>query len=192
MREWDRLLSMNEKKTQGEDGLFIGAVAACLFGLGFLFRTTGIASSYLRLWPLSLPMAGALILFYEVSRGRKRPVLFAGALFFLGFGVLALIAGFLRLRASHLWPILMVIVGLDWLVTGRRFRGRWIVSFLVPSLSFTLLGLVFSLFSFNVVGMSFGKFMGTWWPSILIAGGIVLFAAYGLSRHGQKGPPEGP
>lgn len=183
---------MSERKNQGADGLFIGAVAASFLGLGLLLRTTGVASSYLRLWPIALLLAGALILFFEVSRGRKRNVLFSGSLFFLGFGVLALLAGFLHLRASHLWPSLMVIVGLDWLITARRHHGRWLATYLVPALSFTLLGAVFSLFSFNIVGMSFGRFMIAWWPSILIAGGIVLFVAYGLSRHGPKAPPPAP
>lgn len=180
---------MSSRQSRRDDALVISAIMAILLGIGLLLHTTGIAHGLRPLWPLIVLAAGALLVSVDIMR-RPSPVFLSGGLFFLLAGGVFLAGSLAGWRLRMLWPLLMASVGLDWLIVGLRHYRRLRASFAVPALGFLFLGLFFSLFSFRIVQISLGRFISEWWPSLIIAGGIVLLAVYGASRPraGRQGP----
>ena len=184
---------MSPSRSRNDDLLFIGALAAVIAGVGFLLRTTGIAPEAERFWPLMVLAAGGLLLYLAIVRRFSDPFFFAGVLFSLS-GLLMIAGVFAGWTFERAWPLLMAAAGLSWLAAGlRRFR-RLRPQSAVPALIFVFLGLFFCLFSFDPVRVGFRQFISEWWPTVLIAGGAALFAAYGASgrKRGRKGRPGRP
>jgi hypothetical protein len=180
---------MSARKTHGDDVLFISALGVLLFGVGFLLRTTGLLHGYRHLWPILVVAVGGMLCWSAMAR-RGGPAIFTGGIFFLLFGCISLGGVIYHWRFGTAWPLIMSAAGLAWLLGGFRVNRRARVGFVAPGLGFVILGLFFSLFSFKIVGVSFGRFMTTWWPTFFIAGGIILFIAYGLSRRGRAAADE--
>jgi len=185
-------MAMSERRQHTDEILFVSALVAILAGLGLLFHTTGLARGLGVLWPLLLIAAGALLLFFSAIKGRSSTSFFAVALFAAIFGMAWLLSTLLGWSFAQSWPLIMISAGLAWLAAGFRRNRRAKAGFVVPSSCFVLLGALFCLFSFDVVGMSLGAFVRVWWPGFLILGGIVLFVAYGAvskaDGHGTGGP----
>lgn len=179
-------MAMSERKQHTDEILFVAALVTILAGLGLLFHTTGLARGLGILWPLLLIAGGALFLFFSAIRGRSSTSFFAGALFAAIFGLAWLLATVLGWSFVRSWPLVMVSAGIAWLVSGFRRSRRARAGFVVPSSCFILLGVLFCLFSFDVVDMSLGAFVRIWWPGFLILGGIVLFIAYGAARKTDR------
>jgi hypothetical protein len=177
------MLAMSERKTHGDEYLFVLALAASLVGLGLLLRTTGIARGFRTAWPLAVLAAGGLLLFFSVVRKSRSMVFFAAGIFFAVFGAAFLVASLFGWHFSEAWPLIMVAAGLAWLLSGLRHFRRMKAGYFAPALGFMVLGALFCLFSFDLVGMSFGRFVIVWWPSFLILGGLVLFAVYFITRR---------
>ncbi len=181
---------MSQRKTSSDDRLFISAVAAVLVGLALLLRTTGVAESVPILLPFIVTGAGGVLLYLAVVRRFADPFFFTGVMFCLG-GVCMIATALLGARFKQAWPCYMVAAGLAWLATGLRGAGRLRAGFAVPAFGFIFLGSLFVLFSAGVIRMSFGRFFAEWWPSLLILGGLALFAAYGANRPRQKRAKRG-
>jgi hypothetical protein len=175
---------MNKRRPRSDDVLFISALAALLLGLAFLLYTTGALVGARPFWPLLVMAAGGALLYLALVRGASFYILFGGNLFVLE-GILFLIGILLGWRLAVSWPLGMATAGLAGLVTALFGKRGLKVSYLVPSLCFTLLGFFFALFSFGLARIDFSSFIAIWWPSLLIAGGICLFIAYGLSRRAR-------
>lgn len=181
---------MSHKRSRSSDDvLFISALAVVLAGLGLLLRTTGVASSMFYLWPLILSAAGGCIVYLAVVRNMGSAPFFFGA-FLAGLGVFLLARGLAGWPLRAAWPLVMPVIGLALAATGYRDKGRAKASYLIPALGFAGLGFLFSLFSFDIIGISLGRFIRIWWPLLVIAGGGALFAAYGYSRRRSGRPPS--
>jgi len=172
---------MSSRQSRRDDALVISALMAILVGIGLLLHTTGIAHGLHPLWPLIILAAGAVLIYVDVMR-RASTVLLSGGLFFLFAGGILLAGSLAGWHFRMLWPLLMAVVGLDWLVVGLWRHKRLRAAFAVPAFGFFGLGLFFSLFSFRIIKVSLGHFISEWWPSLLIAGGVVLLLVYGASR----------
>jgi hypothetical protein len=172
---------MSSRQSRRDDALVISALMAILVGIGLLLHTTGIAHGLHPLWPLIILAAGAVLISVDLMR-RSSPVFLSGGLFFLFAGGILLAGSLAGWHFKMLWPLLMAAVGLDWLAVGLSHFRRLRASFSVPALGFLCLGLFFSLFSFRIITISLGHFIAEWWPSLLIAGGVVLLLVYGASR----------
>jgi len=173
---------MRQRRERSDEVLFISALAAVLLGVGLLLYTTGAFTGLARAWPVLVLAVGGVLLYLAILRGASSYIFFGGCLFALE-GAFALVASLLGLGLREAWPLSMVMAGIAGLVAGARRWGRLRAAYAFPSLGFLFLGAVFSLFSFHLVAMSFGRFVSIWWPSLLIAGGVFLFAAYGLGRR---------
>jgi len=180
---------MSFRSSRADDALFIAAFAAVLVGTGLLLRTTGVARSAFYLWPLIIMAAGAFLLYLVILHKASNLVFFGGLFFTIG-GSIILADGLCGWLFSEDWPFFMVAAGISWLGAGLRVKHGIKAFFAVPAFSFIILGLLFSLFSFGLVGMSFRRFISLWWPSIIILGGAALFAAYGVSRRRRRGHPD--
>ncbi len=176
---------MNNRRKRSDDLLFLSAVAAILLGTAFLLFTTHTFTGASRAWPLLLMGAGGAFLYLCLVRGAAFSFLFGGLVFTLE-GAFILACMLLGWRIARAWPLGMAIAGLAGLASGLAAKRRLQPFFAVPSFGFTALGLGFSVFSFGLVKDNLAGFISVWWPTLLIAGGISLFVAYGLSRRSAR------
>lgn len=174
-----------------KDSIFALAIALVLVGTALLFLTTGAMPGPSRLWPMGVAAVGCVILYLSATRTLASAWFFMGSAFVLSSALL-IVRGFLEWPLSWYWPLFMVVLGLSSLVTGwnRYRRGRAV--YLVPAFSFVVLGIFFSLFSFDVIQFSFRRFFTEWWPVFLIAAGLVLLTLYFYNRTRFSRHPERP
>jgi hypothetical protein len=178
---------MRNRRSRPDEILYLAAFSTVLVGLALLLHTTGLARSFTYLVPLLVIAGGGLLLFFAILRGGSIRVFLVGL--FLAIGGSILLVGVLAAWPfGAAWPLMLTTAGASWLLAGLRDRHRLKASFAAPSIAFILLGLFLSLFSFRLVGISFGGFMRDWWPSLIIAGGFALFGAYGASRRRNRRP----
>lgn len=173
---------MKRRRSRSEDILFISALAAVLAGIGLLLYTTAAVPVGDRLWPIVVMAVGGLLGYFALVCGGSDYFFFGGILFVLT-GMLSIISHLVGWTLREVWPLVMVASGSTGLLTGFRRWKRMRPGFMTISLCFLFLGLVFSLFSFRFIDISFRHFVVIWWPSLLVAGGIVLFAIYGYTRY---------
>jgi hypothetical protein len=174
---------MNQRRPRSDDVLFISALATILLGLAFLLYTTKIVVGPFHAWPVLVIAAGGVLIYFALVRGFPFSF-FIGGLFFALEGAFFIVSMLLGWEINHSWPLSMIIAGVTGFISGLAAKKRLKTFLLVPSVGFTALGLVFSVFSFGLAKVEFKSFIVVWWPTLLIAGGISLFVAYGLSRHG--------
>jgi len=170
--------------------LFISALAAVLIGIALLLVTTGAFPGAFRAWPLLVMAVGGAFLYLALVRHSSPAFLFGGIVFVLE-GAFFLAALLLRQEIGRVWPLTMVVGGVASAAAGLATWRRPRPSFVVPALCFVLLGALFSLFSYDVIGLSFRQFIVAWWPSLIIVGGILLFVALGLRGRGEGREPRG-
>jgi hypothetical protein len=177
---------MNHSRSRSDDVLFISAFAAVLLGVALLLYTTGTFEGALRAWPVLVMAAGGALLYLALVRRASFYFLFGG-LFFVLEGAFFLVASLMDWQLAKSWPLCMAFAGVAGLVSGTAAKRRLNVFFAVPSICFIFLGLVFALFSLGFIKVDFRRFIAVWWPSLLIAGGISLFVAYGISNDRANG-----
>lgn len=164
-----------------KDSIFALAIILVLVGTALLFLTTGALPGPSRLWPMGIAAAGSLILYLGVTRGLSVIWLFFGAALVLSAGLL-LIRGFFEWPLVYYWPFFMTVIGLSVLSTGYIRHRRARAAYLVPAVSFVVLGAFFALFSFDVIRLSFRQLFFEWWPLLPIAAGVVLLVLYFYNR----------
>jgi hypothetical protein len=173
---------MKKRRPRSDDVLFISALAAILLGVACLLYTTKTMVGVPHAWPILVIAVGGALLYFALVRGASFSIFFGG-LFFVLEGAFFLAAVLLDWKLAKSWPLAMAIAGLAGLVSGLAAKRGLKAFFAVPSIGFTLLGLIFSLFSFGLAKVTFKSFIVVWWPTLLILGGISLFVACGISRH---------
>lgn len=179
---------MRKRHGRSDDVLFISALAAVLLGIALLLLTTHALEGAYRAWPLLVIAVGGVLLYVALVR-RSSPAFLFGGIAFVLEGSFFLASVLLDLRLGKAWPLAMVTGGTAGIIAGFATWRRPKPSFIVPSLCFILLGAIFSLFSFGLIRQSFRQFIVEWWPSLLILGGFILFAAYGfLGREEARRP----
>lgn len=164
-----------------KDSIFALAIVLVLGGTALLFLTTGALPGPSRLWPMGIAAVGSVILYLGATRSLASVWLFFGTAFVLS-AILLIIRGFLEWPLSWYWPLFMIVLGLSSLALGWRRHRRPRAVYMVPAFSFVVLGVFFSLFSFDVIRFSFRRFFAEWWPVFLIAAGLVLLVLYFYNR----------
>jgi hypothetical protein len=180
---------MNKRRPGSDDVLFISALAALLLGAALLLYTTGTFDGILRGWPFLVMALGGVLLYLHFLRGASFSVLLVG-LFCVLEGAFILAATLVGWKLAKAWPLGMAIAGLSGILGGILARKRLKAALAVPSFSFVALGLAFSIFSLGWAKVGFKSFIAVWWPSLLIAGGVSLFVAYGYARRGSSKRPD--
>jgi hypothetical protein len=82
------------------------------------------------------------------------------------------------LSLSKIWPVLMMITGLSFLPYGFSKRRGTRIAIVIPALAIIGLSIVFFPFSLGLVEESFTDFVLTWWPTLLLLGGLILILSY--------------
>jgi hypothetical protein len=175
---------MKKRRPRSDDILFISALVAILLGVAFLLYTTHTFVGAPRVWPILIMAVGGLFLYFALVRGASFSFFFAGLLLALE-GSFILASMLLGWKITKSWPLGMALAGLAGLISGLAAKKRLKAFYAVPSIGFAVLGSLFSLFSFGLAKVNFKSFIAVWWPSLLIAGGVSLFVAYGAGTEGR-------
>jgi hypothetical protein len=158
-----------------------------LAGLLLLLWTVGEVGNAVRLWPLTLLLAGLVLLYYRIFRRGPDWYVFLGVALLLA-GVLLIITSFVvPLQLSAIWPFFMTICGVALLLYGLRKSGYTRLSLTVPGTAMLLLSLLFLPFSLGLVDATFSEVVTDWWPLILVLLGITFLALHlARGKAGRK------
>ena len=167
---------MAEKRVATNGGNLIGGLAIIGVGVWFLLRNLGVALPGIGgLWPIFPTLGGlAFMAMYATGRERDAGILIPGiGGFLIGLFFFLFTFGIVEWSAmGRLWPVFPLIGGIAFIATWLASNGRE-TGLLIPGGMGLAVGLV-GLF-FTTVGWSL-KWLGQYWPVILILVGIGLLA----------------
>mgnify|MGYP007069873475 CR=1 FL=1 len=110
----------------------------------------------------------------------KKPALFY---IFSNCCILSLLSLILNARSvsiniGQFWPVIVILFGITLLPMGLFHYKEFKTIYVIPSVSLTILGAFFFLFTFKIIKVSMREFFARFMPLIFIAGGISLIALY--------------
>jgi hypothetical protein len=166
-------------------------IAGAIFlvaGAALLMRTTGILTANLSLWPTILVLVGLLLLHRVYFKNGADAHVFSGIfLILIGSFLLVLNTGVLEKDFKQFWPLFMLFAGVSVFFFGLKKQGAARMRMIIPATAFTLLSLVFLLFSLRIIPVSLRSFVVIWWPGILIfAGALLIILDFLASRAERK------
>lgn len=140
-----------------------------------LLWTNALLPSFGALWPLLLFAAGVWQLDHALAgEGREATVLTGTVFTLVGLLVFLRTTGILELQFQRVWPLFMSVAGISLIAYGfTRPRGYRAV-LMVPATAIVMLSVIFLLFSLGIVRTSFLGFVGRWWPTLLVALGVIF------------------
>ena len=159
-------------------------VILILAGLFLISRfSTGFASEVLVV-PFAIMIFGAVIFYVAMTLVHWAILFFLGLLAFcVGLCSSFVLSGILPFGTEHLWPIAVILSGICLILTcvfkHRKLRGVY----LFPAALIEVLGVVFLLFSLNVIKISFSTFVSKWGPLVLIFAGAALVGVFFWQRN---------
>ncbi|MDR1399133.1 MAG: hypothetical protein LBJ41_04345 [Treponema sp.] len=155
-------------------GLFL-----MLVGIAFLLGTlTGISqTSVLVSFFFVLVGAFCATLAAKLNRNKfKRSVYLFFSTFFILVGLFLFLSALTIFPVPFFqaWPLLSLFSGLALIPAGwNRFRALRF-RYIVPSVTFIMLGCILLVFSFDMVPFSFTQFVLQWWPLLVMLAGLIL------------------
>lgn len=159
-------------------------VILILSGLLLVSRLYGGFGTDIPSGSIAVMVLGAVIFYTAMTLLHWAVLFFLGMLaFFFGLFMTFIFSGVLPFGPEQLWPIAVLLCGVCLLLTcvfkHRKIRGVY----LFPSVLIEILGLVFLLFSMNVIKISFSAFMAKWSPLVLILAGAALVGVFFWQRN---------
>ncbi|MDE6244555.1 MAG: hypothetical protein K2M50_02740 [Treponemataceae bacterium] len=148
--------------------IFIGVlILVCLTGTSGKFSTS--------IFLILVCLAGLSFLYIYIGFSRI-PFYFFIGLDFTACGLFWFIIKRNIIPASpeQLWPFLMIITGVCLFVTGRTKKQHIVLYYDLPAVFLVILGIIFLLFSFDIITASFSVISLVACPVILIVAGIFL------------------
>lgn len=85
----------------------------------------------------------------------------------------------------NLWPCIVISVGISFTLSAVIAQKQLPLRFLVLSISFVLMGIVFLLFSTHVITVPFRRVAARLWPVLLILIGIFLLIVFQYLKKNQ-------
>ena len=151
--------------------------AGVLLALAFAGKSPDFAS-----WgiPVGIFLAGLAILYSYIAFSRSPFKLFSGLTLSL-FGIFSLVLVFdcFSVGLEKLWPFFVILTALSLLIAARTTGKVFAINYDLPALSLFALGIVFLLFSFNVIKMPLSRLALLICPLTLILAGtflVILFS----------------
>ena len=135
--------------------------------------------------PVIIIIAGAGFLFASYAKEKHVWQLFLGYFLTLG-GLFSLGISFTTIDGvefKRFWPILVILCGVCYGVASFQIKKKLYVSVLVPSVMLVALGGMF--LGFSLTGVSFRRFVSSWWPVFLVLLGIILIIVYVYMQHSK-------
>ncbi|MBR1404353.1 MAG: hypothetical protein IJ558_09250 [Treponema sp.] len=135
-------------------------------------------------WSIATMIVGAVIFYLALTVFSMAVFFFLGLLvFFLGLCMTFVFTNVLPFGPEHLWPVAVLLCGICLILTcvfkHHRIRGVY----LVPSVLIETLGVIFLLFSMNVITISLSVFVAKWLPLIFILFGAALVGVFMWQRN---------
>jgi len=171
--------------------------ARYFFIIGFFLMFLGTA--FLFSSSMNNPKAPVLISFLLVLLGialavlatklnRRSLYLFFAALFLQAGLFLFLYAlGIIPSNISQLWPLLSVFSGLALLPAGWHRYSAFKARYVVPSVTFVLLGAGLMIFALKKTPFSLAQFVINWWPLLIAFTGLtLLLVSLGTKIQGNR------
>lgn len=84
---------------------------------------------------------------------------------------------------SKAWPFALTAIGFAGLYAGIAKSGTYDRGYVVPSVVFIAMSLVFAAFSFDIVPERFGAWVMNYWPLLLLGGTALILAVWRYSLH---------
>lgn len=120
-------------------------------------------------------VAGGLIIYYTFAVSRKSWMLCTGLFLFLtGILLLLIDAHIIPYSIGNLWPVVVMFGGVCILLSGGYRAHRLRPGFTVPAVAIILLGILFLLFSLDIITAPLSQVVALWWPVFLIIAGLGL------------------
>lgn len=166
------------------NALLAAGLILVLAGLLLILRFyAGFGAEFPVLSALTM-MLGAVIFYGAMTLLHWAVLFFSGLLIFcIGLCMTFVFSGVLPLGSENLWPIAVILCGFCLILTcvfkHRKIRGVY----LFPSVLIEVLGIVFLLFSLDIIKVSFSTFMSKWGPLVLIFAGAVLIGVFLWQRN---------
>lgn len=146
--------------------------AGVLLALAFAGKSPDFVS-----WgiPVGIFLAGLAILYSYIAFSRSPFKLFSG-LSLSFFGIFSLVLAFdcFSVGLEKLWPFFVILTALSLLIAARTTGKVFAINYDLLALSLFILGIVFLLFSFNVIKMPLSRLALLICPLTLILAGTFL------------------
>ena len=120
-------------------------------------------------------LIGIVLAMLAIIMNRRSVYLFFAAFFLLmGFFLFFIALRIITVPLSRLWPLLSVFAGLALIPAGHHHHRAFKTGYLASAATFIGLGCVFMVFSFKIVPFRFAQFILSWWPILVVMGGLIL------------------
>jgi hypothetical protein len=172
--------------------IFVAGLFFTLLGIVFLLgNLTNISHKRLFL-SFIFGVVGAGTAFLALSLNKRAVYLFFGSFFIMVGSFLFLSAlNVFPFSIKEMWPFTVVFSGLALVPVGWRKWGRLHPVFMVPAVSFVILGSALLVFSFRIVSFNFRRFVLDWWPLFLVLTGIVFVLLALNNKEAERKEREG-
>jgi hypothetical protein len=170
--------------------------ARFVFIIGFLFMFLGsgfLIGSLMQISRTSILLSFLLIILgiscaaFAIRISWRSLYLFYAALFLqAGLFLFLYTLRIIPIRLSQAWPLLSVFAGIALFPAGWHRYGAFKANYIVPSVTFIVLGSVLMVFALKLVSFSLAQFVRNWWPLLMVLAGLILV----LGSVGTKHPGE--
>lgn len=129
--------------------------------------------------PIAALAAGVFMTFYAFTRRKTVWTVFLG--YFLTascFFIMVCSSDITVHSMKQFWPVLAIICGASFLAAGITARKKLVPADVIFSLYMIFMGVLFLLFSMDIITIPFSTFVGRWWPLLLIAFGLLLILVF--------------
>lgn len=170
------------KKTDSANLNAILAAGMVLIFIGFIFLLC-VAGSVPEITSLALPgilfLAGFVNLYIFLAYKKSSFRLFL-ALTLTLYGIFSALISYsvIKLSLEQIWPIFVLIASVTLFVAGRFSGKKFAISFDFPAIILFVLGIIFLLFSLDVIKKSFSEMAFILLPALLIFAGIFLIILF--------------
>lgn len=163
--------------------LFVGGVvtlALTIFKISF-FKTIPVIVLFI-----------GLLFFLIVYTGKR-----TGKNVFLGFffcfsSVLLLLTqwNLVPFSLEQLWPLFLILISLSMVMVSLLCKRKFELQYLIPAGMICVLGIFFTLFSFDIIPTPLNVTISAFWPLLLVLGGLLLIAIYFRKRKQYQNTGE--
>ena len=160
-------------------GIFLITAGFIMFNLS----PGGADSLFMTAWPVVGMVLGAVFLYFTLSFTHNSFHFFLGifcALSGIFFGLVT--SGVVPKTLHEWWPASVVFASLALLASGFYKAHKLRIAYTFPAVTLLLLGIVFLLFSFRAIPVSFKSFALMFVPFFIIISGVFMVVLFLLQR----------
>lgn len=173
--------------------LLLATGLICIAGGAFLLLCMFAGESLTT--PILIPVlalaAGVFMLFYAFTRYKSVWTVFLG--YFLTascFSIVIAGSDMTEHSLSQLWPVLAIICGAAFFAASLTVNKKIMLSNSICSVFMMGMGVLFLLFSMDIITVPFSVFARRWWPLLLIAFGLVLIIVFIYKQNSGSGKAQ--